>query len=87
MFDFEKRLNDIGQQTILPQQFGRPALVVVPRRDRIVPPRSAAALAAAFPNATVMRRPLGHIGMMTGGAAPQAVWRPIAAWLHGCFGK
>jgi len=36
-------------------QFDRPALVVVPRRDRIVPPRSAEALAAALPNVTIMR--------------------------------
>jgi polyhydroxyalkanoate synthase len=77
----------VAGQAVEPRRFDKPALVVVPSRDRIVPPRSAAALAAAFPNATVMRPPLGHIGMMTGGAAPQAVWRPIAAWLHGCFGK
>jgi len=71
----------VAGQTIEPRRFEQPALVVVPSRDRIVPPRSAAALAAALPNATVMRPPLGHIGMMAGSAAPETVWPPIAAWL------
>jgi polyhydroxyalkanoate synthase subunit PhaC len=75
----------VSGQTILPQQFGRPALVVVPRRDRIVPPRSAEALGDALPRATVLRPPLGHIGMMASAAAPELVWKPIAEWLHGCF--
>ena len=72
----------VAGRAIEPHGFGRPALVVVPCRDRIVPPRSAEALAAALPNATVMRPPLGHIGMMSAAAAPEAVWRPIAEWLH-----
>lgn len=58
-----------------------PALVVVPRRDRIVPPRSAEPLAAALPGAAVLRPPLGHIGMMTAAAAPKVVWQPLAEWL------
>jgi poly[(R)-3-hydroxyalkanoate] polymerase subunit PhaC len=75
----------VSGRTIQPQQFGRPALVVVPRRDRIVPPRSAEALGDALPHATVLRPPLGHIGMMASAAAPQGVWLPIAEWLQRCF--
>jgi polyhydroxyalkanoate synthase len=75
----------VAGQAILPQRFDRPALVVVPSRDRIVPPRSAAALAEALPRAEIMRPPLGHIGMMSAAAAPEAVWRPIAEWLHARF--
>jgi polyhydroxyalkanoate synthase len=71
---------------IAPRQLDRPALVVVPRRDRIVPPRSAEALGAALPRATMLRPPLGHIGMMSAAAAPGLIWEPIANWLHGCFG-
>jgi len=59
-----------------------PTLVVLPSRDRIVPPRSAAPLAAAIPGADVLRPPFGHIGMMTSHQAPQAAWRPIADWLR-----
>jgi polyhydroxyalkanoate synthase subunit PhaC len=75
----------VAGQSIAPQGFAKPALVVVPRRDRIVPPRSAAALAAALPQATVLRPPLGHIGMMAAAAAPLQVWQPIAEWLQQKF--
>jgi polyhydroxyalkanoate synthase len=57
-------------------------LAVVPGRDRIVPPRSAEPLAAALGTATVLRPPLGHIGMMAAVRAPKMLWTPIAAWLR-----
>jgi polyhydroxyalkanoate synthase len=59
-----------------------PALAVLPSRDKIVPPGSAAALVAALPHASVLRPPFGHIGMMASARAPDAVWRPIADWLR-----
>ncbi len=76
----------VAGQAITPQHLDKPALVVVPRRDRIVPPRSAEALGAILPRGTVLRPPLGHIGMMASAQAPERVWRPIAEWLHRCFG-
>jgi pimeloyl-ACP methyl ester carboxylesterase len=60
-----------------------PTLIVLPSRDRIVPPRSAEPLAAAIPGADVLRPAFGHIGMMASPQAPQAVWRPIAEGLRG----
>jgi polyhydroxyalkanoate synthase len=66
---------------VLPQQLRRPALVVIPDRDRIVPPASAEPLATAIPNAKVLRPPLGHIGMMSATRAPEMLWTPIARWL------
>jgi polyhydroxyalkanoate synthase len=59
-----------------------PSLVVLPRRDRIVPPRSAAPLATAIPGTSMLRPPFGHIGMMASAEAPEAVWQPIADWLR-----
>ena len=75
----------IDGRRVRPQELSMPALVVLPERDRIVPPQSAALLAAALPEATVMRPPLGHIGMMTSQAAPTTLWQPIAEWLCGKF--
>jgi polyhydroxyalkanoate synthase len=72
----------VAGRTVIPEQFDRPALVVVPGRDRIVPPRSAEPLARSLPRAALMRPSLGHIGMMSAAAAPEAVWRPIAHWLQ-----
>ena len=63
-----------------------PTLVVLPRRDRIVPPRSAEPLAAAIPGAEILRPPFGHIGMMASSGAPETVWQPIVHWLRTRFG-
>ena len=65
-----------------PQLLGRPALVVVPGRDRIVPPGAAEPIAAALGTATILRPPLGHIGMMSALRAPEMLWAEIAAWLR-----
>jgi polyhydroxyalkanoate synthase len=71
----------VAGRPVLPSQISAPVLIVLPDRDRIVPPRSAAALADAMPHAELLRPPLGHIGMMSSARAPAAVWAPIADWL------
>jgi poly[(R)-3-hydroxyalkanoate] polymerase subunit PhaC len=66
---------------VVPARFAKPALVVVPARDRIVPPASAIALATALPRASRLDPPLGHIGMIVGRHAEREVWQPLARWL------
>jgi polyhydroxyalkanoate synthase len=73
---------EVAGRPIRPEEITTPSLVVLSSRDRIVPPRSAAPLATAIPNATVLRPPFGHIGMMASVKASDAVWRPIAEWLR-----
>jgi polyhydroxyalkanoate synthase len=75
----------VAGRPVHPGDVTAPTLVVLPSRDRIVPPRSAEPLAAAMPHATVLRPPSGHIGMMASPAAPKAVWQPIAEWLRAQF--
>ncbi len=75
----------VAGQPVRPEEVSAPTLIVLPSRDRIVPPRSAEPLATAIPNAAVLRPPFGHIGMMASIAAPDAVWHPIAQWLKGQF--
>ncbi|MBV9585017.1 MAG: alpha/beta fold hydrolase [Alphaproteobacteria bacterium] len=72
----------VAGQPVRPEDLRAPALVVLPRRDRIVPPRAAAPLAEAIPQAEVLRPPFGHIGMMASADAPPTVWQPIANWLR-----
>jgi polyhydroxyalkanoate synthase subunit PhaC len=72
----------VGGERVDPELLHRPALVVVPRRDRIVPPSSAEALAAELGVVTVLRPPLGHVGMMSAVRAPSVLWTPIAEWLQ-----
>jgi polyhydroxyalkanoate synthase len=72
----------VAGDPVRPQLLGRPALAVVPVRDHIVPPGAAEPLAAALGTATVLRPPLGHIGMMSALRAPEMLWTPIAGWLR-----
>lgn len=72
----------IAGQPMRAEDLAAPTLVVLPRRDRIVPPRSAMPLATAIPQAEVLRPAFGHIGMMASAEAPATVWRPITDWLE-----
>jgi polyhydroxyalkanoate synthase subunit PhaC len=54
-----------------------PAIEFVSLTDRIVPHTSA----AGFADRRELR--LGHVGMMVGSSAKDALWRPLANWLTG----
>ena len=74
----------VGGKRILPSKIKRPALVMIPSGDRIVPPFSAAALVdpkRGLKNATRVDVPLGHIGMMMSGRARKLCWTPLINWL------
>jgi len=60
-----------------------PTLVAVPARDRIVPPESARPLAGLIPGAALLEPAAGHIGMVAGGTAERALWRPLRDWALG----
>jgi polyhydroxyalkanoate synthase len=66
---------------IAPEMLQAPSYVVVPGRDRIVPPESAMPLARALPHAMRHEPMLGHIGIMASASAPHQVWKPLAQWL------
>ncbi len=72
----------IAGQAVRPEALSLPVLAVVPARDRIVPPASARALAAAIPHAETIVPASGHIGMMVGGGAREKLWRPLGDWLR-----
>ncbi len=71
----------VGGEAIRPDRLTLSTLVVLPDRDRIVPPASARALADALPNPTVWSPNAGHIGMVAGARAKSGLWQPLAAWL------
>lgn len=64
-----------------PAKLRRPALVALPRHDRIVPTASARALAERLPTAGTLDCPSGHIGMAVGGGAERGLWAPLRDWL------
>jgi poly(3-hydroxyalkanoate) synthetase len=67
---------------IRPENLRLPCFVAAPGRDRIVPPESARALAAAIPGAELHLPPAGHIGMVAGSTAKTALWERLAGWLR-----
>lgn len=74
----------VGGKKIVPRKIKRPALVMIPSGDRIVPPLSAAALVdpkRGLKNATRLDVPLGHIGMVVSGRARELCWTPLIDWL------
>jgi polyhydroxyalkanoate synthase len=71
----------VGGAAVSPGSVAMPCLAVVPDNDRIVPPRSALALADALPGCTTLRASAGHIGMMVGGRARAELWEPLARWI------
>lgn len=71
----------VADAAVRPQALTCRSLVIVPARDRIVPPASAAALGNALPGATVWQPSLGHIGMVVSGGAKAKVWAPLRDWL------
>ncbi len=71
----------VGGHVINPSKIDTPAYVVVPGKDRIVPPQSAMPLAQALPRAVRHEPMLGHVGIMSSPKAVEQVWRPLAQWL------
>jgi pimeloyl-ACP methyl ester carboxylesterase len=67
---------------VRPAAIACPAFLAIPARDRLVPPASARALAAALPRALLHEAASGHIGMVAGRGAEAALWRPLAGWLR-----
>jgi len=71
----------VAGETITPERFDRPALLMMPQQDRIVPPASSGALAEAMPRATALRVPSGHVAMIVGRQARPQTWTPLVKWL------
>ena len=65
----------VADRAIDPAVIGGPVLEIVSTTDRIVP---AAASARIGQRIETM---LGHVGMIVGGRAREAVWEPLARWL------
>ncbi|WP_247880840.1 alpha/beta fold hydrolase [Skermanella sp. TT6] len=71
----------IAGESVDPRRLRPPALVMIPEKDRIVPPCSARALALAIPGAAIHNPHLGHVGMIVSAGAQTLVWEPLAEWL------
>jgi poly(3-hydroxyalkanoate) synthetase len=70
----------IAGLSVDPRRLAMPSFVAAPARDRIVPPRSARALADLIPGALLHEPAAGHIGMAAGATAERVLWRPLLDW-------
>ncbi|HEU0071826.1 MAG TPA: alpha/beta fold hydrolase [Alphaproteobacteria bacterium] len=77
----------VAGETIDPARCDKPALLLMPQQDKIVPLASSAALAAALPKATAVKVPSGHVAMIVGRQARAQSWEPLADWLDGMTPK
>jgi polyhydroxyalkanoate synthase len=71
----------VAGQAITPARWQKPALLLMPQQDKIVPPSSSAALAAAMPQAVALKVASGHVAMIVGRQAKAQSWAPLAEWL------
>lgn len=62
-------------ETIDPARLGMPVLNIVSSSDRIVP------AASASPAGERVELSQGHVGMVVGRHAREALWNPLSAWL------
>lgn len=73
----------VAGEVVEPGRLAMPAFLAIPSRDRIVPPASALALAKSLPGPLVHGAAAGHIGMVAGQGAEEALWRPLLRWISG----
>lgn len=59
----------------------KPSLVIVPAKDKIVPPASAEPLSEQLQDAYILTPDCGHISMMVGSRAQKEVWEPMKDWI------
>ncbi len=71
----------IAGRPVLPAEVQARCLVMIPGKDHIVPPASAAPLADALPRAESRVLAAGHVGMVAGGRAATILYGPLARWL------
>ncbi len=72
----------IADQIIDPSQLAMPCYVIVPGKDKIVPPESALPLVKLLPHASLHEPMCGHIGLLAGRNAAQQIWAPLIHWLE-----
>lgn len=72
----------VNSHKIDARKIKKPSLVIVPAKDKIVPPESAEPLSRQIPDAYILSPPCGHISMMVGSVAEKQVWEPMKDWIN-----
>ncbi|MGI9485086.1 MAG: alpha/beta fold hydrolase [Geminicoccaceae bacterium] len=72
----------VGDFIVRPELLDLPVCLVIPDRDRIVPPDSALALGNLIRERELIRPKAGHVGMVVGQNAKATLWTPLLLWLR-----
>jgi len=67
---------------VIPENLDIPCFAAIPGRDKLVPTSSALPLAKRLKSAKIIEPAAGHIGMIAGTNAQDALWEPFIQWLH-----
>ncbi len=73
----------VSSTKINARKITKPSLVIVPAKDKIVPPASAEPLSRQIPDGYILIPDCGHISMMVGARAKDDVWEPMKDWILG----
>ncbi len=69
---------------VKPYLFCKPALIVAPKFDSVVPPSSALGLMQALPGSTKYLPDCGHVSFFTTETAQHNIWPNIVHWIQNC---
>ncbi|PZP55754.1 MAG: hypothetical protein DI586_05880 [Micavibrio aeruginosavorus] len=72
---------EVAGKIISPENIAKPAFIIVPGRDKIVPPASARPLGKKIKKVKMIEPDCGHISMMVGRNAETEVWIPMRNWI------
>ena len=73
----------VAGQKINARKITKPSLVIVPAKDKIVPPESSEPLSRQISDGYILIPECGHISMMVGARAKDEVWEPMKDWILG----
>ncbi len=72
----------VAGRVVDPAAVSVPTFIAAPGRDRIVPPETALPLASLISGAVLHQPKAGHISMVAGPRARDALWLPLLHWLR-----
>jgi len=71
----------LADKKVKPENLALPVCLLIPKRDRIVPPECALALQKHLKDTFLLEPDRGHIGVMASEKAQKEVWEPLCKWI------
>jgi len=71
----------VNRKKIDARKIKKSSLVIIPSKDKIVPPQSARPLSQQIQDAYILTPDCGHISMMVAAQAKREVWQPMKDWI------